>query len=334
MADAKITALTELTSAVSEDLLAIVDDTTGTPVTKKISRYNLLRAASPGIAYDFSSTTSSGDPTSGRFRLNNATPASVTALYISETDLDGNSVASTLATWDDSTATVKGYLHMQAQNDSGHWATYAISGTRTDNGTWDTFTLGHINSGTQFASGDDVKMFFVRTTDRNTGSAFPGSPATGLDFFRTDLGEWYYYDGTRWLGTEVQQWTTRGFAAGATASNTLRAPAPRSLGGADLWVERATLAFGIESGGTALSGSHKWDVGLAYNAAASAVDAGTSLTTFTIDSGSSNVIREIAAVDLNVLVTAPTLLILTLTKTGTPGNLWGAAVIEFRHVAT
>lgn len=42
MADAKITALTELTLASVDDLLAIVDDPGGSPITKKITIANLL----------------------------------------------------------------------------------------------------------------------------------------------------------------------------------------------------------------------------------------------------------------------------------------------------
>ena len=35
------------------------------------------------------------------------------------------------------------------------------------------------------------------------GSSLPAQPAYGTDvpFFRTDLGEWCYYDGTRWLSS-------------------------------------------------------------------------------------------------------------------------------------
>lgn len=35
------------------------------------------------------------------------------------------------------------------------------------------------------------------------GTTFPGSPATNDLLFRTDLGEWYYYDGTQWLSTAI-----------------------------------------------------------------------------------------------------------------------------------
>ena len=42
MADSKITALTALTTPATEDLLAIVDDPSGTPITKKVTIANLL----------------------------------------------------------------------------------------------------------------------------------------------------------------------------------------------------------------------------------------------------------------------------------------------------
>jgi hypothetical protein len=42
MADAKITALTALTAPAAEDLLAVVDDPAGTPVTKKIALSDLI----------------------------------------------------------------------------------------------------------------------------------------------------------------------------------------------------------------------------------------------------------------------------------------------------
>ena len=50
MADAKITALTECTDPQSTDILPIVDDPAGTPVTKKVTVANLVPAASDTVA--------------------------------------------------------------------------------------------------------------------------------------------------------------------------------------------------------------------------------------------------------------------------------------------
>jgi hypothetical protein len=36
-----------------------------------------------------------------------------------------------------------------------------------------------------------------------TGSSFPGSPGTGDRFWRSDRATEYYYDGTRWLSTQI-----------------------------------------------------------------------------------------------------------------------------------
>lgn len=33
----------------------------------------------------------------------------------------------------------------------------------------------------------------------SSGTSFPGSPANGQTFFRTDTGKLYLYDGTNWL---------------------------------------------------------------------------------------------------------------------------------------
>jgi hypothetical protein len=51
MADSKITGLSELTSVVDADVLAIVDDAGGDPVTKKITRANLLKVGTDIAAY-------------------------------------------------------------------------------------------------------------------------------------------------------------------------------------------------------------------------------------------------------------------------------------------
>lgn len=67
MADAKISALTALTTPTTDDLVAIVDDPSGTPVTKKCTLANLISALMLSNVTVQTLTSSSGTytPTSG-----------------------------------------------------------------------------------------------------------------------------------------------------------------------------------------------------------------------------------------------------------------------------
>lgn len=49
-----------------------------------------------------------------------------------------------------------------------------------------------------------------------TGAAFPSSPATGLLFFRTDLGFLAYYDGAHWLSAHEYEADLTPYVAGST----------------------------------------------------------------------------------------------------------------------
>ena len=156
------------------------------------------------LKYDFSSTTSSADPTSGRFRLNHATPASVTAMYISETDLFGDNKAALLAALDNSTGTPKCFLYLSTDNGVGKWGLYSITGSITDNGTWVTIPLTPIAAGTQFGSGDDVRIAFMPTSDGGGGG---GAPTTADYLVGTANGS---------LSSEIVVGTTPGGELGGT----------------------------------------------------------------------------------------------------------------------
>lgn len=137
-----------------------------------------------GIKWTFNSSTSNADPGSGKLAFNNATLASATALYISETDADSNGLAALLATWDDASATIKGTLTIEKENTPTSFAVFSITGTLTDNGTWDTFTLAHVASGGSFANNDTLRLRFSRSgdngTDGVTGTLPVANGGTGL----------------------------------------------------------------------------------------------------------------------------------------------------------
>jgi hypothetical protein len=178
------------------------------------------------------------------------------------------------------------------------------------------------------------------------GTAFPGSPGTAERYFRTDLGMDFYYDGTRWLSTQVLTIRTSAYVAATAGGNATgdlrinqastgeggRHQAPGAEGASDIYLVRHRVVFQVQGGGSALSASHKW-VGTLVGYDASVGATGTVATT-TIDSGSSSVFRE-STVSIGAARVANTLFyILTWTKTGTPGDLVADSVLSYRIIAT
>lgn len=131
-----------------------------------------------GFPYLFSTNTSATDPTSGHLKFNNATLSAATQLFISETDNDASDLSAWLATWDDNGGTL--FIFTGKANT---YAIFTVSGTITDNGSWDTFTVTHISSGGTIANGEPLLVFFVASgasTPGPTGATGAQGPA-GMD---------------------------------------------------------------------------------------------------------------------------------------------------------
>lgn len=128
-----------------------------------------------GYSYTWNTSTASSDPGSGQLKANNATLSSATAVYISETDADSNAIGAVLATWDDSTSTNKAFVHLYNPLSPANYWDFWITGTLTDNGTWDTFSITHVSSGGSFTGGAGLYAIVIRTGDKgDTGAA--GTP--------------------------------------------------------------------------------------------------------------------------------------------------------------
>lgn len=128
-----------------------------------------------GISYLWSTGVTASDPTSGFVKVNNATLASATAMYISETDFDGNSLGTFLATLDDGTSSVKCRAFFQSVTQPANFFIADITGTLTDNGTWDTFSITPVSSGGTLVNGMQLQSLFVPTG--NAGSTGPTGPS-------------------------------------------------------------------------------------------------------------------------------------------------------------
>lgn len=166
---------------------------------------------------------------------------------------------------------------------------------------------------------------------RHGGAVFPSATAGDL-WFRTDLKMWFAYDGTRWVSTQLftatyNMGTVQPFSA--TSSSQYLTLAQEQ--GSDIWVEDSLITFFVASGGTALSGSHKWVI-TATRLPSSTAIGGTLLS---IDSGASNAWRVGALDTIDELMGGTDAVIrLTVTKTGTPGNLTMLCHVNYRIVAT
>ena len=127
--------------------------------------------AIPGYFYKFDSGTSDTDPGAGEIAFNNGTYASVTEIYIDDADANGVTVSTDILTWDDSTSTIRGYLHIVDINDSTTYARFKITGASTDASGYVKLAVGHLASNNTFSAADGLSVHFTRNGDTgDTGS--------------------------------------------------------------------------------------------------------------------------------------------------------------------
>ncbi len=144
-------------------------------------------AAGPNVGLDYLwNTAVAGDPTAGKLLINNATPASATALHISETNRLGASQATAIATWDDSTNTAhRGTLRIVDIAAPGtNFLEFAITGAMTDAGGYDTFPIQLVGGAGTLTNNMQVSIAFYRTGNKGTDGAGTGDvvgPASSVD---------------------------------------------------------------------------------------------------------------------------------------------------------
>jgi hypothetical protein len=171
------------------------------------------------------------------------------------------------------------------------------------------------------------------------GTVFPGSPVADDLYYRTDRGEWFRYDGTRWRCAINHEYAVpAGLRAhlplSATVASDSISAVPSLEGGSDIWLIGVDFRFQVASGGTALSGSHKWVATFKKGVDGSATE--TTIATVNVDSGSSGVWRAIDTAIGALMNSGTTHRVFTgtLTRTGTPGDLYYGWLVKYNHVAT
>lgn len=158
----------------------------------------------------------------------------------------------------------------------------------------------------------------------NAGTSMPGSKATNDRYWRTDLSKEYFWDGTRWLTTEL-------FRESFTSADQLMPSAGTFLqllptSGVDSWVEQIVVVTQV----TAPNDATKfWAVGVKRYPSA------TQLGSDTLTDGDTAATPTRHTITVGALVgTSDPMLLLYGVKTSTPGAIFVAASIYYREVGT
>lgn len=117
----------------------------------------------------------------------------------------------------------------------------------------------------------------IATAAQPQGTAFPAAPATGARFYRSDRNVEYFYDGTRWLSTQL---FVANFAStdsvlphSANAIQRLRNPEWNRY---SIYIERATMSFYQVS---ADSAANYFTCQIVSKGGAATTDIGTAMST-------------------------------------------------------
>jgi hypothetical protein len=136
------------------------------------------------LAYLFSTTTTNADPGSGLLRLNNATPASATAMYIDNNDSNAIDVTGLLDAVDDSTNTIRAVMTIRAQADPTIRRVYNVTGSVVDSTGYRTLTIAHVSGSGTLTNNMPVWVIFQRSGDKGADGAGSGDvvgPASATD---------------------------------------------------------------------------------------------------------------------------------------------------------
>ena len=109
------------------------------------------------------STSSGGNPCNGNVALNNASAPSATTASISELDDNNNDISSIITTLNSSTSAVKGFFRIEKKGNSADFATFGVTGSIADGGTFRTIPISIVGDGDEYSlgNGDDVIVSFV-----------------------------------------------------------------------------------------------------------------------------------------------------------------------------
>jgi hypothetical protein len=140
----------------------------GAQVNSTLAGMNIVAAGGAmGVPYTFDTSTTNGDPGSGKLRMSASTAAATTAIYMDVIGSDGLDYTGVLDQFDASSSTVKGYMLLRKASDPTKWAVFAVNGRTTVSG-YRAFNVTCITQSTPapFSVTDPVTVQYTRNGDK------------------------------------------------------------------------------------------------------------------------------------------------------------------------
>ncbi len=144
-----------------------------------------------GFKWEFDNTTAMADPTTTKFRMNNATPSSVSAIAIADTTADTGTpdVSAYVLAWDDSTSTAnRGYLELKEIANPEKFAIFKINGASVDNVGWVQLAVSYVTGNSTFTNTNDVMVRFSATGDTSAAAGLGGAWADWKQQYDKEYG--------------------------------------------------------------------------------------------------------------------------------------------------
>lgn len=137
-----------------------------------------------GYSYAFSDTTTDSDPGAGIVRLNHATPASSTFIYIDNTDAAAADVSAWLDSLDDSsTANNRGSIRLVKSDDKDIYIDFVITGDVIDGTGYRKVPVNYVTSAGSITDTMALAICFSRSGDKGTDGLGAGDvvgPASAI----------------------------------------------------------------------------------------------------------------------------------------------------------
>ena len=166
---------------------------------------DFLPAGGDSAMFQYSTTTTDADPGAGYFRLNNATIASATEIYVDDLEYNGTDISAWVQSWDDVSGndTNRGRIRISKANTLDTWMVFKVSGAVTDASGYTKVTLVHIDSAGTFANDDKCWIAFTASGEDGAIPGYFYKFDTGTSDADPGAGEISFNNGTYASATEI-----------------------------------------------------------------------------------------------------------------------------------